>query len=106
MQSLKNIIKIYPVAAALVVSWLGFAGIGAASAEECHALVTNKCSACHFANYACRKIATNDGELSWKYTMHTMVEMGLMATDQEKEQLVRCLSKPDDKVKAICTQKK
>lgn len=74
--------------------------------QSCYSLVENKCSTCHFTNYACRKIDKNAGSLSWRYTMYTMEEMGMVVSDKEKSQLIKCLSDPDEKVRSICTSKK
>jgi len=74
--------------------------------EECQELVRNKCSTCHFVNYICPKIEKGKGTLSWKWTIHDMVKVGLVATDQEQDRLVSCLADPDAKVKALCTVKK
>lgn len=78
----------------------------AMAGEECQELVRNKCSTCHFVKYICPKIEQGKGTLSWKWTIHDMVKVGMVATDQEQERLATCLADPDAKVKALCSEKK
>lgn len=68
----------------------------------CAPLVQNKCSTCHFVTYVCPKIAQGKGSWYWKGIVEKMIGQGMVATDQEQQQLTTCLASPDAKVKALC----
>lgn len=77
----------------------------ALASEACQELVRNKCGSCHFVTYICPRIAKGKGAMSWSGVIKDMVKEGMTATDQEQEQVVRCLAEPDAKVKALCPVK-
>ncbi|MGD9947613.1 MAG: hypothetical protein AB7U29_03930 [Desulfobulbus sp.] len=70
--------------------------------EECGPLVQNKCSTCHFVTHICPRIEKGKGRFYWRTIVDNMVTDGMVATDEEQEQLTRCLASPDAKVKALC----
>lgn len=70
--------------------------------EGCAPLVQNKCSTCHFVTHICPKIAQGKGNSYWKGIVTKMIGHGMVATDQEQQQLSDCLASPDAKVKALC----
>jgi hypothetical protein len=77
-----------------------------ASAEvPCQDLVRNKCGSCHFVTYICPRTEQGKGSFYWKGIVADMVKEGMVATDQEQQQLVRCLASPDRTVKALCPAK-
>ena len=76
---------------------------GSGRAEDaCAPLVQNKCSTCHFVTHICPKIAQGKGNSYWKGMVEKMIGHGMVATDQEQQQLTTCLASPDAKVKALC----
>ena len=76
---------------------------GSGRAEDaCAPLVQNKCSTCHFVTHICPKIAQGKGSSYWKGIVEKMIGHGMVATDQEQQQLTTCLASPDAKVKALC----
>lgn len=72
------------------------------AAEECGPLVQNKCSTCHFVTHICPRLEKGKGSSYWKRIVENMVMDGMVATDQEQEQLTGCLASPDAKVQALC----
>ena len=70
--------------------------------DACAPLVQNKCSTCHFVTHICPKIAQGKGNSYWKGIVEKMIGHGMVATDQEQQQLATCLASPDAKVKALC----
>ena len=72
---------------------------------ECRQRVDNKCATCHFATYICPQIEKRKGTFYWNGIIHDMVKEGMVATDQEKKQLVSCLAEPDAKLRALCPVK-
>jgi hypothetical protein len=77
----------------------------AQAGEACQELVRNKCGSCHFVTYICPRIAKGKGAMSWSRVVKDMVKEGMAATEQEQEQVVRCLAEPDANVKALCPVK-
>lgn len=77
------------------------AGSGRAE-EACAPLVQNKCGTCHFVTYICPKIAQGKGGWYWRGIVEKMIGQGMVATDQEQQQLATCLASPDTQVKALC----
>jgi mono/diheme cytochrome c family protein len=99
----------------LVPALAGILLAGSALAgEECKALLQNKCSSCHAANYICPKMDASAAgrhfmtpeSVYWQWVMHTMVKQGAVLTDQESSTLVDCLSSHDAQAKTFCPQKK
>lgn len=83
-----------------------FYGVGEVSAQECKALVEQKCGVCHFANYVCDGLDKKKGSWRWKRTVKSMVDQGMEASKDEISQLVTCLSTSRDQVVPICNEKK
>lgn len=73
--------------------------------EPCQDLIRNKCGSCHFVTYICPRIEQGKGGFYWKGIVADMVKEGMVATDQEQHQVVRCLASPDQTVKALCPAK-
>lgn len=69
---------------------------------DCASLVQHKCMTCHFVTHICPKVERNKSSPYWKGIINDMVKAGMVATGEEQEQLARCLSSPDAKVKALC----
>lgn len=78
----------------------------AAEGGDCRQVVEHKCGTCHFANYVCPRIESGRGSLAWRVIIKDMLDMGMKATDQEQDRLVKCLADPDPGVRALCTKKK
>ncbi|WP_028578777.1 hypothetical protein [Desulfogranum japonicum] len=72
-------------------------------ASECSSLVANKCSGCHFTQKLCPMLEKGKGSWAWKRSVRSMKEFGAAYTKQEEKQLVKCLSNPDEHVRAICS---
>lgn len=89
------------IGAVLLILVLWANGSGRAE-EECGPLVQNKCSTCHFVTRICPRIKTGKSNSYWKRIIANMIQNGMVATDQEQEQLARCLTDPDTTVKALC----
>ncbi len=91
---------------AVMFGCLLFYGVGAVRAQDCKALVEQKCGACHFANYVCEGLDRKKGSWRWKRTVKSMMDQGMEASKDEISQLVACLSKYRDQVVVICNEKK
>lgn len=103
---MKFIQRFFLVTGGFVTLLLMLTSVQTRAGEECQELVRNKCATCHFVTHICPRIEKGKGTLSWKWIISTMVKEGMNATDQEQDQLVRCLADPDAKVRALCPVKK
>jgi hypothetical protein len=103
---MKSLNKALFLVSGTVTLLLGSFQVQAIAGEECRELIQKKCASCHFVKYICPKIEQGKGTFSWRWSINAMVKEGLVATDQEQDQLVSCLVNPDAKVKAFCPSKK
>ena len=69
--------------------------------ENCAELVTTRCELCHYKTRICEKLGKKS-KSSWKRTVKTMVRYGAKLSKGEQKQLIRCLSKPDAGISALC----
>lgn len=76
------------------------------AAEQCQALLENKCRACHFVTYICPRMDDNRGAIYWHRTINAMVKEGTVLSDDEQSTLVRCLSSRDAQARSFCAEKK
>jgi hypothetical protein len=100
----------------LVPALVGIFLAGSAlAAEECKALLQNKCSSCHAVKHSvCPKMGGSAAgrhfmlteKVYWQWVMHTMVKQGAVLTDQESSTLVDCLSSHDAQATSFCPSKK
>ncbi len=102
MKSLKWSLILSGVMATLI---MGSTWAAPQPGTECRQLVDNKCATCHFATYICPRIEKGKGTFYWNDIIHDMVKEGMVATDQEKDRLVRCLAEPDTRLRALCPVK-
>ena len=76
------------------------------AAEQCQALLENKCRACHFVTYICPRMDDHRGSIYWHRTIKAMVKEGTVLSDDEQSTLVRCLSSRDAQARSFCAAKK
>lgn len=76
------------------------------AAEDCTALLADRCEKCHYLTRVCDKVAENKGKWSWKRTVKNMVRQGAKLDDAEQDKLVDCLSEPAPDVRQLCSKNK
>ena len=76
------------------------------AADDCTALLTDRCQKCHYLTRVCDKVADNKGKWSWKRTVSNMVRQGAKLDETEEDRLVSCLSDPAAGVVKLCDQNK
>jgi hypothetical protein len=84
--------------------WLGL--LTACTAEkaaqaECGAILQERCSACHEADWTCRKLGARNRE-RWLATIDRMVKHGAELSVAEKTALLDCLDRRQQEVLAAC----
>jgi len=74
----------------------------AETAPECGKLVTGTCLACHHETRICRKVGQNKGKRAWIRTLKSMTRHGAAVNNDNQEQLLSCLSTPDEEITSLC----
>lgn len=73
----------------------------AAVSEDCAQILNNRCQECHAKARICQALKKKN-ENGWKRTVQLMIKKGARLSEDERLQLLQCLSQKNPAVLAFC----